>query len=431
MAQGRVILLELNEINFEFVEHYIAQGYLPNFGKFIGDYGYSRTSSEQQYEHLEPWIQWVTAHTGLDFADHGVFRLGDIVDHDLPQIWEQLEDRGLSVGAISPINAKFRLNNAAFFVPDPWTPTGASAPAHYCRLHRAIAQMVNDNAAAKISPRSLVDLALGAARSARVVNYPKYFSHFIHAVRRPWSRALFLDLLLSDLFVQLFRDTKADFASLFLNAGAHIQHHYMFSSSAYKGECKNPDWYIKEDMDPLLDVYELYDAVLGSLQREFPDARIMFATGLHQTPYPKITYYWRLKDHEAFLTKIGAPFQSVEPRMSRDFVVRCASTQEAAIAAQKIGAARAHDGTPLFEVDNRGDSLFVMLTYPAEITKGFGISVDNQFYDHFDKDVAFVAIKNGEHIGTGYFGDSGSKANKETDEFPLRNIPKIINAAFA
>ena len=65
------------------------------------------------YEHLEPWIQWVTAHTGLDFAEHGVFRLGDIVARDLPQIWEQLEEKGLRVGAICPMNAKHRLKDAA------------------------------------------------------------------------------------------------------------------------------------------------------------------------------------------------------------------------------------------------------------------------------------------------------------------------------
>ena len=34
-----------------------------------------------------------------------MFRLGDVVNTDIEQIWERLERRGLSVGAISPMNA--------------------------------------------------------------------------------------------------------------------------------------------------------------------------------------------------------------------------------------------------------------------------------------------------------------------------------------
>ena len=81
----------------------------------------------ERIDEVEPWIQWVSAHTGLTLAEHGIFRLGDIVSHELPQIWEQLEESGLRVGAISPMNAKHRLHKPAFFVPDPWTQTGLTA----------------------------------------------------------------------------------------------------------------------------------------------------------------------------------------------------------------------------------------------------------------------------------------------------------------
>ncbi|WP_204315871.1 hypothetical protein, partial [Enterobacter hormaechei] len=87
----------------------------------LGEHGFQRTTSEQDYDNLEPWIQWVTAHTGLDYGEHGIFRLGDIVEHDLPQIWDDLEQKGLNVGAISPMNARQRMRAPAFFLPDPWT----------------------------------------------------------------------------------------------------------------------------------------------------------------------------------------------------------------------------------------------------------------------------------------------------------------------
>ena len=33
---------------------------------------------------------------------------------------------------------------------------------------------------------------------------------------------------------------QPDFSNLFLNSGAHIQHHYLFNSKAYVGDIKNP-----------------------------------------------------------------------------------------------------------------------------------------------------------------------------------------------
>src|SRR4051812_30731063 len=104
----RLLLIELNEINFEFIQNYIRRGELPTFARLIDKYGISETTSEQDYEEWEPWIQWVTGHTGLSLAEHKVFRLGDIMQHDIRQIWEELEERGLRVGAVSPMNAKNR-----------------------------------------------------------------------------------------------------------------------------------------------------------------------------------------------------------------------------------------------------------------------------------------------------------------------------------
>jgi hypothetical protein len=68
----QLLFLELNEINFDYVATYCRRGLLPHLGRLIRDSGVARTVSEQRYEDLEPWIQWVTAHTGLRLADHGV-----------------------------------------------------------------------------------------------------------------------------------------------------------------------------------------------------------------------------------------------------------------------------------------------------------------------------------------------------------------------
>ena len=425
-----LLFLELNEVNFRYVEAYIARGLLPNFQVFLSQYGYAETTSEENYDELEPWIQWVTAHTGLTLAEHGIFRLGDITGSDIEQIWEKLAARGLSVGAISPMNAKCRLDGADFFVPDPWTNTHLVADPVVKRLYGAIAQAVNDNAQSRVTAQSLLNLAVGGLLSAAPSNYGQYLQYVAKAKSHPWKRAIFLDQLLADLFVKSVRTHQTNFATLFLNAAAHIQHHYLFSSAVYDGAMRNPDWYIDPAQDPLLDVYTAYDRILGSVRTQFPNARIMLATGLHQDPHPKITYYWRIRDHAAFLKKIDVQYKNVEPRMSRDFLLTCESTEAAQLAETRLNAALADDGSRLFEVDNRGSDLFIMLAYPSAITKTTCFSIDGQNFPHFFDDVAFVAIKNGEHNGIGYFADSNAVNILKGTQFPLSEIPVRIFEAF-
>jgi hypothetical protein len=425
-----LLFLELNEVNFEYLEGYIARGFLPNFKDFLGLYGYAQTTSEENYEQLEPWIQWVTAHTGLTLAEHGIFRLGDITSADIEQIWEKLAARGLSVGAISPMNAKCRLENADFFVPDPWTNTDLIADPVVKRLYGAIAQAVNDNAQSRVTAQSLFNLAVGGVLSAAPSNYGHYLQYVAKAKSHPWKRAIFLDQLLADLFVKSVRTHRTNFATLFLNAAAHIQHHYLFSSAVYDGEMRNPDWYIDPIQDPLLDVYIAYDRILGSIRTRFPNARIMLATGLHQDPHPKITYYWRIRDHVVFLKKIDVSYTSVEPRMSRDFLLTCGSVKAAQIAEAQLNAVLADDGARVFEVDNRGSDLFVMLVYSSNITKTSYFSIDDKKFAGFFDDVVFVAIKNGEHNGIGYFSDSKALHPLQGTQFPLAEMPARIFDAF-
>lgn len=426
----QLLFLELNEVNFEQVEHYVAQGRLPAFARFFDQHGYQTTTSEQSYEHLEPWIQWVTAHTGLSFAEHGVFRLGDIVDRDIPQIWEALEQRGYSVGAISPMNAKCRVANPAFFIPDPWTRTKVVGPGVLRRLYDAVAEAVNENASGRTTVEALINLAIGGLTYARPGNWFRYAGLLTRSRRKSWSRALFLDLLLTDVFIKSVKSRQPHFATLFLNAAAHIQHHYMYSSSAYDGRFCNPDWYVKPGDDPLFDVFELYDRALADVQSEFPDARIMIATGLHQDPHDALTFYWRLKAHDSFLNAVGVTFQRVEPRMSRDFLVVCEDASKALDAQAKLEAVRTADDQPLFDVDNRGADLFVTLTWAEDVAESMSFTVNGRPMGALKPHLAFVAIKNGQHNGVGYFADSQVRGSRSAGSFPLTEIPKRVLAAF-
>ena len=119
----------------------------------------------------------------------------------------------------------------------------------------------------------------------------------------------------------------------------------------------------------------------------------MVATGLHQDPHDRVTYYWRLRDHADFLSRIRIVCRRVEPRMSRDFLVVCDSERQAAVAGDRLARAVAADGAPLFSIDNRGSDLFVELVYAGEIGPGFVFSIDGEAFTDLDRDVAFVALR--------------------------------------
>ena len=422
------ILLGLNELNFKYIEHYIHSGKLNNFKKLFNKYKCIETISEENYELLEPWIQWVTIHTGKDFENHNIFRLGDITDSKENQIFESLESKGLKIGAISPFNAKNNLKNPAFFIPDPWTKTRVSGNWLIRGLYEAIHQTVNDNANGKLGLKSLLTLGFGALIFIPLKHYKYYISYLIDR-KKPGVKAIILDALLGDAFLYLLSKKNPDFSSLFLNSGAHIQHHYLFNSDAYDGEFNNPNWYCEKGYDPLLKILKHYDLILGELLSK--EINLFVCTGLHQQPHKELTFYWRINKHAEFLNGINIEgIKEVKPRMSRDFLIEF-ETKQAAHHAEKIlnSFVMERDNLNVFEVDNRGDSLFVELVYPKEIIKEDSISSlkYSLTVNQFKSLISFVAIKNGEHNGTGYFVFKQENVkNKICDNLPLKEVRNII-----
>lgn len=405
MTRRRLILLELNEINFDIVQQYLDadKSRLPALRQLMALPG-ARTTAEKRYEELEPWIQWPSVHTGLRLDEHGVFRLGDMVQSSASQFFELLEERGVRVGVISAMNAVNRLRNPAYFIPDPWTKTDPDQSWWSRSLAIAISQAVNDNSEGRIAPANLLRLIVGIIRFARLNNYGEYFRLAAASRGAPWRKALFLDLFLHDLHLGLFRSARAEFSTLFLNAGAHIQHHYFFNSAPVREavSLRNPEWYVDRGVDPLLEMLEVYDRIVGDYLRE-PGIELIVATGLSQRPYDRVKFYYRLRDHATFLRLLGVRFARVFPRMTRDFLVEFNSPQEAADAESILSRVKVAGSDERFfdELDNRGSSLFVTLTYPHEIREDTEIEVGCERIRVFPH-VVFVAIKNGMHQGTGF-----------------------------
>jgi hypothetical protein len=404
-----LLFIQLNEINFELARAYVEQfDDLPAFKEILQRFKLQETHGEASYEQLEPWIQWVSAQTGKTFAEHGVFRLGDIVRHQpvLPQIFEALEQRGLKVGAISPMNAANRLCSPAYFIPDPWTDTPSDESPFAGRLTAMLRQTVNENAVQRISTRSVLTLIEAVLRTFDFVRTPKLLVLIARSRGRPWLKAVVLDALIHLLHLHFLKTKRPDVSFAFLNAGAHIQHHYFFNTATRKDLPHNPTWYVRADADPIHDMLRIYDGLLADYLRMCrAGARCIIATGLTQVPYNHVKFYYRLKDHAAFLKVLGLRFARVQPRMTRDFEIEFSDNADRDAAVAALTALRVErDGLPAFgDVEVRECSVFVSLVYPHEIqAEDVLVGQDGHRPLAIHDLVAFVAIKNGMHSPKGF-----------------------------
>ena len=398
----KLIFIQLNEINFDILKKYSSKFRFKFFTPLFFD-KLTKTHSEKDYDLLEPWIQWVSIHTGKSANEHNIFRLGDIKNFPYEQIFEKIEKKGKIVGAISPMNAKNNLINPEYFISDPWTNT-VSNPGSWIRfVSKNLSKIVNMNSHKKIPLEIYINILIILIKSFRFYNFKIYFNLLIKSFVKKWNKALILDLLLHDIHIGFLKKQHVDFSTVFFNAGAHIQHHYFFNSvfAQKDSNVRNPGWYIKNKYDPFEDMVLFYDNILYEYSM-FKNYEIILATGLSQKPYDRLKYYYRLVDHKNFLQIIGLNFSKVEPRMTRDFLISFHNKKDLEEALNKFDLINRLNNNIIFTYDKRKDSLFVSLVIPVEINENYSLFINEDKSILMKKNVVFVALKNGMHSSEGY-----------------------------
>ena len=144
---------------------------------------------------------------------------------------------------VSPMNAKNNLSNNSIFIPDPWSDQKVNGSWLDRKTFESISNLVNKNSGSRFSFNNLFFLGLSALSLIDPKLIYRILKTLITYRGRNWSKAIVLDIFLSRLTLKKIRTHKPHYTSLFLNAGAHIQHHYLFSSESYQGTQKNPKWY--------------------------------------------------------------------------------------------------------------------------------------------------------------------------------------------
>ncbi|MAZ07156.1 MAG: hypothetical protein CMM99_01635 [Rickettsiales bacterium] len=422
MTDQKIIFLSFNELNFDYLKRYIEIDKLKNFKKIINEL--KITTSEQEYQNLEPWIQWPTIYTGKKAEEHNIFRLGDVINSDHKTIFNDIEDLGFDVGVVSSMNLKNNLSHPLYFIPDPWTQTKPDNNFWSKLIHSTISKFVKKNSSLKINFLDLLSLSLIILKFAKIKNYFFYLNFIFTGFKYKWRQALFLDLLLNDIHLQYFKNKKPNFSNVFFNGIAHIQHHFFFNSKVIENnELKNPEWYVEKNKDPFGEALKIYDKILGDyLSRN--DIKLILATGLTQTPYDTVKFYYKIEKHEEFFSRLKIDYVNIQELMSRDFIIYFYSEKHAKNAETILRNLKLNS-KKIFKIDNRGLNLFITLVYPEEIKKNELLESSNiELYKY----VSFVAVKNGMHNEKGFYYDNFSKNIKST--IKISEIKNIILKIF-
>jgi len=409
----RVIQLEMNEISFPVVQHLVDRGELPNFRSVLNGWTRYETVSESKYEWLEPWIQWVTAHTGKAFEEHGIFHLSDAPNLKYPQVWEELSERGVESLILGSMNATRGSALGGVFFPDPWAKQNDAHPASLKPVWDMISKKVQGHAT---QPLTLRDALAGCSAAVRLGVPPLLFARIATQVIRQkvdpkaaWRLAALFDEFLASLFVKLLEANRnCRYATLFVNAVAHYQHHYWrhFDPGAFTAGVLAPDCGANDD--PMLFGYRTYDRILGQVLKSVDLSRtlVVIASGLSQVPFIEKDSeggmnYYRLRDHRGFASSLGIDPDSVFPLMSRDWQLGCAGAADRAYLRFVLESLFVGN-EPVFKVSDEGEGLFVetgvtRLVGPDEVVFG----PEGRSYGAFSQHFSRIAIKSGHHTGIG------------------------------
>lgn len=365
-TERRLILLELNELCPQLLDTFIAQGRLPSFERLqrISRKFITHTTEEL----LEPWIQWVTVHTGVPLSEHGIIDLDEAGKLRHSAFWETLGP----VLLLSPMNVKFVQGGESVFLPDPWaasqTPSRTLQP-----LYKFIRAAVNGHARDEkfdagdvlSAIRFLVSHGLSLDSCAAIAK--QLTNERVSAKDVKWRRATILDRLLWDVFEHFWTSPLAPRVGVFFsNATAHYQHKYWSHHDPEGFAVKPSESESKAYRDAILFGYQAQDRLIGkALALAGKDTAIAMCTALSQQPMHDYEdrggkAMFIAKDYRKLLPLLGAPVASDEPLMAEESRLHFDSDALAQQAFASLSAAKTAAGARVFKTRGLDGRSFIV-----------------------------------------------------------------------
>jgi len=441
---GPMIVLEFNELSPALMETFIDQGFLPNFKRLRDSSQVFTTDAEEVAPNLDPWIQWVTVHSGLSFDEHGIHHLGDGHKLAVKSLWDLIGETGKRVWVCGSMNIKYEKPINGAVVPDPWTvgtsPFPEELDSYYVFVQRNVQEYTNDRVPlSKRDYARFLKFMLTHGLSARTVaSIARQLASERRTGKGKWKRATILDKLQRDVFLHYFKKLRPAFSTFFLNSTAHFQHAHWRNMDPEPFKIKPTDADQAEYQHAVRYGYEEMDRIVGDIMNAAPaNAVIVLATALSQQPcliYEDLggkTFY-RPRTFEPLIEFCGIKgCQKVEPVMSEQFHLRFGSEADAEAAAARLSALRI-DGRQAMHVERRdsnvfsGCTIFSALDHEVMLDGGAG-----------DKSIPFFrlfyqveSLKSGMHHPDGilWIRVPGARASVNSEKVSLRDVAPTLLA---
>jgi len=367
--EGSVILLEFNELSPTLMTRFMEAGKLPNFQRLYREALAYVTDAEEVPPTLEPWIQWVTVHTGLGFGEHRVRDLGDGHKLTAPRLWDLASAAGRRVLVCGSMNIGYRQPINGVVLPDAWSPGTSPYPAELGAYYEFVKRNVQEYTRGVV-PLSVADYARFVAF---MVAHGLSLTTVLAAVRQllaerwgdaRWKRAAIMDRLQWDLFRCYYAKDRPHLATFFLNSTAHYQHAYWRNMNPEPFAIKPSEKEQTTYANAVLFGYQQMDRLVGDCL-DLADTRttIVLCTALGQQPClvyestgGKTFYRPRDPDQLFGFAGITRPYRYA-PVMSEEFHLYVGTEGEARDAVARLSALRVN-GRPAMRVRTSGTEIF-------------------------------------------------------------------------
>lgn len=398
-----MILLELNEYNGSLLRDITSRRSLGALQQVFA-WRRSETRTDDAYDSgfLEPWVQWVSVHTGNPSSKHQIKHLGDVPALEAEQVWERWSREGRRSIVWGVMNGDRRTaQNCDVFIPDPWTFSEPAYPDKYSnliRLPRYLAKNYLDISKLKCAGDG-VGLFSALLRNAKTSDLKDGLGLLLQGLRAFGPKHIvfivFFEYMSAMAFLRSVEERQPDNAIVFINMFAHAQHHYWKSRNG-------------EDCPELEFAARAIDGVISKLIARTSNLKvgericIMNALSQKCTDDEPPWVLHRPKNPECLLQHMGLNPVRVEPLMTHDAHAFFADAGAANAAFELLKRARVN-GAPLFHVERSAvepSMLFYRLDFfdlvDDETTFVYGNS-NSRFNDHFIS----IVTRTGKHIQKG------------------------------
>ncbi|MUH73686.1 alkaline phosphatase family protein [Psychrosphaera haliotis] len=433
-----VILVEFNELVPHLVDKFMAEGHLPNFKRLADKSRCFVTDAAQSGEDLNPWIQWVTVHTGLTPEEHTVYRLNEADKCKGKYIWDDLSAQGKSSLIFGSMNGYITDSFKGTYLPDPWdTLTQPSEKLkNYAEFIKAYVQ--GNPANSKVSAVQFLSFMVQNGLSFKTcLKIAKQLIIEKFDAKKKWRRAGLLDWIQLDVFRHLYKKERPTLATIFSNSTAHIQH--TLWKESFPEEFGGNTAKTMSD-NPMLISYINHDKLLGDiLKLADENTEIALCTALSQQPYTKNEKcFYHINDFNKLVSTLSIPGNpKYIPVMAEQFHIKFDSKEAVNVAFEHLSQFEMLNDSYFYEGSNKvfsmsidENTIHIKNRCSTEVKQGaiFRSSITEESFSFYDLFYKMDDQKTGIHHPHGIFWITSSNKDTVNTIIPLEEVNNKLMA---